>query len=172
MRLRQWNSTGNHTRSKHRRPSPRGPNPTASFSSWGQHSEPPNARAIGLSPRLRDLTQRTTASHGRRHSYQTVKYSDATAQRIFQLPALQSTYASATAPALYVRARVRAKKTVRRECSSGVEADRRSADLPRWQTGGVYGPDRRCGGQQEAGAGLDCAPRGRRRPADYAGWRE
>src|ERR1035437_4820137 len=86
--------------------------------------------------------------------------------------ALQSTYAPPPPPARYVRDRVRAKKTVRCQCPAGVEADRRSADLPRWQTGGFHGPDRRRGGQQEARAGLDGAAGWRPAAADHAGWRE
>src|ERR1035437_3878085 len=91
----------------------------------------------------------------------------ATAQRIFRRRALQSTYAPVTAPAHYVRARVRAKKAVRCVCPARVETDRRSAALPRRQGRGLHGPDRRRGGKQETGANLDGAPRGRHAPANH-----
>ena len=86
--------------------------------------------------------------------------------------ALQSTYAPVTAAARYVRDHVRAKEAVRCERPAGAEADRRSADLPRRQTGGLHGSDRGCGGEQEAGAGLGGAARRGRAAADHAGWRE
>ena len=52
--------------------------------------------------------------------------------------ALQSTYAPDTAAAGCVRDRVRAEEAVRHQCPDGVEADRRSANLARWQAGGLH----------------------------------
>src|SRR5437667_11153447 len=77
----------------------------------------------------------------------------------------------AFALARFERAGLRAKKAVRRQCAAGAEADRRSADLSRWQAGGVHGADRGRRGEQETSADLDRTAGRRHTPTDHPRWR-
>src|SRR5437762_10845270 len=73
----------------------------------------------------------------------------------------------AFAVAGFERDGVRAAEAVRRQCAAGAEADRRSADLSRWQAGGVHRANRGRRGQQETGTDLDRTAGGRRAPTDH-----